>query len=320
MGGCAWSRTAPGPLEAHAVAFARWLADAGFSQSRIEKRLCQLGHLSGWLDIEGLRPDELTVEHQQRFIEARRTAGHRTWLSPHSLRVPIAALQEAGVLPAASVAPDGPVEQLLTVYRRYLAGELGWRLTRSIITSSSRACLGELEKLGGLELERLVAGDVSAFLAAECPKRSVTGARDLVKGLRGLLRYLHVTGVIGTPLQWSVPAVAYRRDHSLPRGLPPKAVARLLASCDRRRAVGRRDYAVLLLVSRLACVPARSPRSSWRTSTGVAASFRFAERARGLTVCRCPPTSAGRSSAICDTARIAGRGRCSCSPAHRTAR
>lgn len=101
MGGCAWSRTAPGPLEAHAIAFARWLADAGFSQSRIEKRLCQLGHLSGWLEIEGLRPDELTVEHQQRFIEARRTAGHRTWLSPHSLRVPIAYLQEAGDLPAA---------------------------------------------------------------------------------------------------------------------------------------------------------------------------------------------------------------------------
>jgi integrase/recombinase XerD len=252
MGGCAWSRTAPGPLEAHGVTFARWLADAGFSQSRIEKRLCQLGHLSGWLEIEGLGPDELTVEHQQRFIEARRTAGHRTWLSPHSLRVPIAYLQEAGVLPAASAAPDGPVEQLLADYRRYLAGERG--LAAHTIYHHelvARLFLGELEKLGGLELERLVAGDVSAFLAAECPKRSVSGARDLVKGLRGLLRYLHVTGVIAMPLQWSVPAVAYRRDHSLPRGLPPKAVARLLASCDRRRAVGRRDYAVLLLLARL---------------------------------------------------------------------
>lgn len=252
MGGCAWSRTAPGPLAVHAVAFARWLADAGFSRSRIEKRVCQLGHLSGWLESEGLRPDELTVEHQQRFIESRRRAGHRTWLSPHSLRVPVAYLQEAGVLLVASVAPDGPVEQLLADYRRYLAGERG--LAAHTIYHHelvARLFLGEREKLGDLELERLVAGDVSAFLAAECPKRSVTGARDLVKGLRGLLRYLHVTGVIGTPLQWSVPAVAYRRDHSLPRGLSWEAVARLLASCDRRRAIGRRDYAVLLLLSRL---------------------------------------------------------------------
>jgi len=239
-------------LEPYAVGFARWLADAGFSQSRIEKRLCQFGHLSGWLEIEGLRPDELTAEHQQRFIEARRMAGRRTWLSPRSLRVPLAFLREAGAMPVALVAPDGPVEQLLADYRRYLASERGL-VAHTIYHHElvARRFLGELEKLGGLELERLVAGDVNAFLAAECPKRSVTGARDLVKGLRGLLRYLHVTGVIGTPLQWSVPAVAYRRDRSLPRGLPPEAVAGLLASCDRRRAVGRRDYAVLLLLSRL---------------------------------------------------------------------
>ena len=186
------------------------------------------------------------------FIEARRRAGHRTWLSPHSLRVPLAYLQEAGVLPAVSVAPDGPVEQVLADYRRYLAGERG--LAAHTIYHHelvARLFLGEREKRAGLELERLVAGDVSAFLAAECPKRSVTGARDLVKGLRGLLRYLHVAGVIATPLQWSVPAVAYHRDHSLPCGFSPEGVARLLASCDRRRAVGRRDYAVLLLLSRL---------------------------------------------------------------------
>jgi integrase len=33
--------------------------------------------------------------------------------------------------------------------------------------------------------------------------------------------------------------------------LEPRIVARLLASCDRRRTVGRRDYAILLLLARL---------------------------------------------------------------------
>lgn len=253
MGGPAcWSQTAPGPLEPYAVGFARWLADAGFSQSRIEKRLGQFGRLSSWLDVEGLRAEELTDEQQQRFVAARRAAGARTWRSPHSLRVPLAYLKEIGVLPAASAAVDGPVERLLADYRRYLAGERG--LAAHTIYHHelvARLFLGEREQLDGLGLGRLSAQDVSAFLAAECPKRSVTGARDLVKGLRGLLRYLHVTGVIVTPLQFSVPAVAYRRDRSLPRGLAPEAVARLLGSCDRRRAVGRRDYAVLLLLARL---------------------------------------------------------------------
>jgi integrase/recombinase XerD len=252
MGRSAWSRTAPGPLEPYAVGFVQWLADQGFSRSRIDRRLCQLGHLSRWLEIEGLRSDELTAEHQQRFLEARRAAGYRSWLSPRSLRVPLAYLRESGVAAAPPVMLGGPVERLLEDYRRYLACERG--LVAHTIYHHERVArllLVEREQSDGLALERLAAADVSAFLMRECPKRSVSGARDLVKGLRALLRYLHVAGVIATPLQWSVPAVAYRRDRTLPRGLSPTAVARLLASCDRRRTVGRRDYAVLLLLARL---------------------------------------------------------------------
>lgn len=37
----------------------------------------------------------------------------------------------------------------------------------------------------------------------------------------------------------------------LPRHLPPGAAAKVLAACDRNRARGRRDYAILLLLSRL---------------------------------------------------------------------
>ena len=100
-------------------------------------------------------------------------------------------------------------------------------------------------------LDRLCAAQVTSFLAGECPKRSVSGARDLVCALRSLLRYLHVAGLISAPLVWAVPSVADLRDRSLPRGLESAAVNRLLASCDRRRLVGRRDYAILLLLSRL---------------------------------------------------------------------
>ena len=100
-------------------------------------------------------------------------------------------------------------------------------------------------------LERLCAADVSMFLARECPKRSVSGARDLVCALRSFLRFLHLAGLIDAPLVWAVPSVADLRDRTLPRGLEPAAVKKLLASCDRRKLVGRRDYAILLLLSRL---------------------------------------------------------------------
>ena len=41
------------------------------------------------------------------------------------------------------------------------------------------------------------------------------------------------------------------RGRAMPRALEPEAVAKLLASCDRRRAVGCRDYAIVLLLVRL---------------------------------------------------------------------
>jgi integrase len=63
--------------------------------------------------------------------------------------------------------------------------------------------------------------------------------------------YLHVEGLIVPPLRWAVPKVADMRGLAIPRALEPDAVARLLASCDRDREVGRRDYAILLLLVRL---------------------------------------------------------------------
>jgi len=91
---------------------------------------------------------------------------------------------------------------------------------------------------------------VTGFVARECPLRSVAGARYLVCGLRSLLRYLHVSAVVPVSLVGAVPCVAARR-RKLPRALEPAVVAQLLASCDRRRTVGRRDHAILLLLSRL---------------------------------------------------------------------
>jgi site-specific recombinase XerD len=166
--------------------------------------------------------------------------------------VPLAYLREVGVAAPAGGAAGGPLEGLLDDYHRYLTCERGLaQSTARDYERIARLFLVEHELEGGLGPERLSAADVSVFLARECPKRSTPSAQQLVTGLRALLRYLHVAGVIELPLRWAVPAVADRRGLSLPRGLEPVVVARLLASCNRHSLTGRRDYAVLLLLTRL---------------------------------------------------------------------
>jgi hypothetical protein len=158
--------------------------------------LWQLELVSRWLEREGLSVEELTPERFVEFARARRAAGYRSWISPSSMRAPLGFLRELGVVPVPGpVVADGPVEEVLEGYRRWLLDERGAR-ERTFVRFEPDARLFLSGRLGpdGLDLERLGAADVSLFLARECPRRSVAGARYLVTVLRSLLRYLYVAG------------------------------------------------------------------------------------------------------------------------------
>lgn len=251
MGGWVGTPAVSGPLAEHASGFEQWLAARGFSAQGAWHRVWQFDHLSRWLEREGLRLGELTPARLEQFLAARRAAGYLTWVLPRSLRVPLAFLREVGAVPALAAIPaDGPIEVLLADYRRYLVFERGLASkTVEIFDRVARLFLAEHDQEGAVG--RLTAAEVTAFLARECPSRSIASAQQVVTALRSLLRYLHVTGEIELPLRWAVPGVADRRGLSLPRGLEPAAVLKLLAGCDRRTLVGRRNYAVLLLMARL---------------------------------------------------------------------
>ena len=250
-----WVAVVSGPLARYAAGYGSWLAARGYSRWTVSHRLWQLDLLSRWLEREGFSPGELTAERVGAFLAARRVAGYSSWLSVRSAALPLEYLRELGVVPAAAALAvvGDPLERILVGYRRYLVDERGMtELPVARYEAAARLFLtGRVSAGGSSGLERLEGADVSLFLAAECPKRSVWTARQLTTGLRSLLRYLYLTGAIPNALVWAVPAVADLRDCSLPRGLEAAVVKRLLDSCDRRRTVGRRDYAVLLLLSRL---------------------------------------------------------------------
>lgn len=137
-------------------------------------------------------------------------------------------------------------------YRRYLLVERGLSdATVDCYGPRARRFLAERDGPGGLRLAELTAADVSGFLARECPRHGAASAQLLVTVVRSLLGYLHVEGFIAAPLEWAVPAVAALRGRALPQALEPATLSALLGTCDRRRTVGRRDYAILLLLSRL---------------------------------------------------------------------
>ena len=244
-----------GPLAVHASGFLEELTAQGYTPLSAANQLRLLAHLSRWLAGEGLSAEHLTVELAESFLKVRRSQRYTAFGSMRGLSPLLGYLRGQGAAPMPGVlVASTPLEEVLDAYCTYLVDERGLStstvhrnaaIARLFLVQRSQACDGDLA------LSDVTARDVSAFVLAVCSDRSVGSAKLMVTGLRSLLGFLHVTGRISGPLDSAVPAVAGWRGGSLPRALPASQVAALLASCDRRRAVGRRDFAILTLLSRL---------------------------------------------------------------------
>jgi integrase len=97
----------------------------------------------------------------------------------------------------------------------------------------------------------LTAADVTEFVLWQSRRCAVGYAKAITTRLRCLLRFLHVEGLTPNTLAAAVPSVAGWRLTGLPEAISASDVARLLRSCDRRRAIGRRDFAILKALARL---------------------------------------------------------------------
>jgi integrase len=97
----------------------------------------------------------------------------------------------------------------------------------------------------------LDAAEVSTAVLAEVAGWSPATARRYGCALRAFLRYCHLAGLIERDLSAAVLPVSGRRRSLLPQAISQTQAKALLRACDRRRAIGRRDYAVIVLLLRL---------------------------------------------------------------------
>lgn len=241
-----------GPLEGYAEGFASELARQGHAFSSVVFHLRLLAHVSRWLETRDLDVAALDLAMAEAFLAGRQASGRSAALRIGSLEPLLAYLRGAG-----AVAVPGPLppatqaDVVLARYAGYLAAErgLGERtITRNV--ELVRPFLAGLSSDGRFDLGRLTAGEVTGFVVSQSRQRPGPVPR-MVTALRSLLRFLHADGVTAAGLADAVPAVAARKLAGLPRALAAEQVAAMLATCDQDTAVGRRDLAVLTVLSRL---------------------------------------------------------------------
>lgn len=241
-----------GPLEQHAVGFAESLEAVGYVQGSARLQVQLIAQLSRWLEAQGLTAAELTELEAERFIAARRARVKRLFRSRRALDPFVSYLRSVGVMSAATPVTLSAADEVLEGYRRYL-------LVERVLTIQSARLYGRTIRPfvtrfaidGAVALHCMSAADVSAFVLAEAQRRDGTSIRSVATALRSFLRYAHVQGLIPAALTGAVPGVGAWRGSALPTPLEPGELDRLLTSCDRRTAVGRRDFALMLLMGRL---------------------------------------------------------------------
>jgi site-specific recombinase XerD len=157
-------------------------------------------------------------------------------------------LEEIGVLPRQA---DPPEASELAGYRAYLETLRG--LAPSTVTHHLATAAELLRWLSGEPRRGNLAGltptDIDAFLQQISPRFGRASLQHTVAHLRGFLRFLAVRDRAPRGLDRHIDTPRVYRQEQLPRALPWESVRALLESIDRTTPLGRRDYAMLLLIA-----------------------------------------------------------------------
>jgi integrase/recombinase XerD len=240
-----------GPLVPFADAYRAELYRRGYTVRSAVCELRQVARFSRWLEAGGLTVADVSEARVEEFLAWQRVEGrYRSHWSRPGLRRLLDVLRGLGVLSAEGVAPGSPTDVLLGRFERYLLVERG--LAAGTV-ALYLACVRRFVE--GLAPDRaiagLVAGDVTAAVLRESEIVSVSATQNFVSGVRWFLRFCFIEGLVESDLSRAALLVRGRSSSPLPRGIRTADARALLDCCDRRQALGRRDYAIMITLLRL---------------------------------------------------------------------
>ena len=241
-----------GPLGPYIDAYAAELQAEGYAPQSAEVKIRLVADFSRWLAKQRLLPAEITLNHLSSYLRSRMRHRRPRRDDRVTLRRLWNLLRRQGVTPDPALPTPTPAAQVHDSFRCYLRQE---RALAPATLVSYLGFVGEFLTLrfgaGPVDLASLCAADVTGFVQRRAATLRSRRVQQLTTALRAFLRFARARGMLLTDLAACVPAVANWSLSTVPRALPPGQVEAVLAACNRQSAVGRRDYAILLLLARL---------------------------------------------------------------------
>jgi site-specific recombinase XerD len=241
-----------GPLAEYLDAYITLIKEQHYSAVSTRTQIQLITKFNQWLRSRHAELYDLDESAIERFLQPRQNAGCTRRGDTAALCRLLHMLRQQGATRQAKKTPLCPQRRITTKYGCYLIEGCG--LSQATVINYVPFIdqfLSERFRSVPFNLSRLRASDLTDFVQRHAHKLGVKRAQLLVSALRSFLRYLRHQGKVRTDLAVCVPTVARWSFATLPKFLPAGAIQRVLDHVDQQTAVGRRNYAILLLLARL---------------------------------------------------------------------
>lgn len=244
-----------GPAASHLDGYVVWLIAKGYRSSTIALYLHALARYMVWavahdraVDAAALALLDDYLDHLGKRGKLRREDGKLRG-DPSAARLFTRFLTDAGV------AEPPPPKATLTERFPILAEFETWGdRHRGLRASTMRVyllILGRLLESLGDDPATFTAAKLRDFVLAEGSRFGVERAATITIATRAFVRFLIATGRAAPGMDKAIPHGASWSLSSLPRYLEPADLERVIEACPTDTAIGIRDRAIVLLLSRL---------------------------------------------------------------------
>lgn len=248
------ARVHPGPLQDHINAFAQFLDAQGYSLISVRSQSLVASDFNQWLSLECVERSDIAKVHATRYLQKHSREEYPFFHYPAALNQLFQYLRQQKLIPdeLVDVPVLCPIEACLLDYEHYLRKDRG--LAQGTIKNHVRPVHCFLKNRfgsGSMDLNQLVGNDITSFVQHKSATWGTNSMRVVTSALRCFLKFARYRLLLNTDLANAVPSVANWSMTHIPKAISQQQIDQLLNSIDRTTPVGRRDYAVILLLARL---------------------------------------------------------------------
>lgn len=240
------------------AAYVRWLDERRAATATVKRHVQSLVQFNDFVIARGAKAVDDLPAHLDAFVDHWmsvrggwcRTAQDKATVCANA-RVPAEQMLRL-VLPDFAGAVrrlDPPFHDSAPGFFLHLRDERGLRpATMRNYVHNLRVFESFLRVAADGDLSTISPGIINAFLTEQTHRLSTLGVQGCAGALRVFLRYCHRQGLLAIDLSRAVPRGRGYKQASVPRALAWTDVQRVLDGVDRRSAIGKRDYALLLML------------------------------------------------------------------------